>query len=75
MAVFLQRAVSVAPAFTNTITRMKFKYLAMLAAALLVGPLQAFTQTPNIVGTWVLTAADKLRPDGSVPITVLRRVR
>ena len=46
-------------------TRMKFKYLAMLAAALLVGPLQAFAQTPNIVGTWVLSAADKLLPDGT----------
>src|SRR5579864_1959951 len=107
MAVFLQRMVSVAPAFTNTITRttrrermeerymsnpservnlthhciennqvvwlllcgysmrMKLRYLAMLAAALLVSPLQAFAQTPNIVGTWVLTAADKLLPDGT----------
>ena len=46
-------------------TRRYLTHLAMLAAALLVGPLQAFAQTPNIVGTWVLTAADKLLPDGT----------
>ena len=45
--------------------RMAASRKAMLAAALLVGPLQAFAQNPNIVGTWVLTAADKLLPDGT----------
>jgi hypothetical protein len=40
------------------------KYLLVLAV-LLAGAMVASAQTPNIVGTWVLTAADKLLPDGT----------
>ena len=36
-----------------------------LFAILLAGSLSASAQTDSIVGTWVLTAADKLLPDGT----------
>jgi len=41
------------------------KRLLLLLAALLLAPLSGMAQTSSIVGTWVLTAADKLMPDGS----------
>jgi hypothetical protein len=47
-----------------TLARMKIKHLALLAA-LLVAPLAAIAQNASIVGTWVLTGADKLLPDGT----------
>lgn len=37
----------------------------LLLAALLLAPLSGIAQTSSIVGTWVLTAADKLLPDGT----------
>lgn len=43
---------------------MKITYLLILPA-LLIGSLSAYAQTPDFVGTWVLTAADKLLPDGT----------
>lgn len=43
---------------------MMTKYFPLLAV-LLVGSLAASAQTPDIVGTWVLTKADKLLPDGT----------
>ena len=43
---------------------MKNRYLAVIAM-LLVGTLTATAQSTSIVGTWVLTAADKLLPDGT----------
>jgi hypothetical protein len=47
---------------------MKIKHLSLWAIALMV-PLtvsaQNTKQTPDIVGTWVLAAADKLLPDGT----------
>jgi hypothetical protein len=43
---------------------MTSKYLLVLAS-LLAGATAASAQTPNIVGTWVLAAADKLLPDGT----------
>lgn len=46
------------------IGRMSIKYLPLLAI-LLVGSLVASAQTPLIVGTWVLTRAEKLLPDGT----------
>lgn len=47
---------------------MKIKHLPLLAAALIVfltASAQNTKQTPDIVGTWVLAAADKLLPDGT----------
>ena len=47
---------------------MKVKQLPLLAAALIVSltaSAQNTKQTPDIVGTWVLAAADKLLPDGT----------
>jgi hypothetical protein len=44
--------------------RMKIKHFLVLAS-LLACAMAASAQTPNIVGTWVLTAAVKLLPDGS----------
>jgi hypothetical protein len=43
---------------------MSIKYLPLLAI-LLVGSLVASAQTPLIEGTWVLTRAEKLLPDGT----------
>jgi hypothetical protein len=43
---------------------MMIKYLSLFAAPL-VSFMLASAQTPSIVGTWVLTGADKLLPDGS----------
>jgi Lipocalin-like domain len=43
---------------------MSIKYLPLLAI-LLVGSLVTSAQTPLIVGTWVLTRAEKLLPDGT----------
>jgi hypothetical protein len=43
---------------------MSIKYLPLLAI-LLVGSLVASAQTPLIVGTWVLTRAERLLPDGT----------
>jgi hypothetical protein len=43
---------------------MKIKYLSMLAVVL-IGPLAASAQTSDIVGTWVLSKAEKLLPDGT----------
>ena|SRR5689334_3564829 len=41
------------------------KRLLLLLAALLLASLSGMAQTSSIVGTWVLTAADKLMPDGT----------
>ncbi len=43
---------------------MKINYLSMLAVVL-IGPLAASAQTSDIVGTWVLSKAEKLLPDGT----------
>jgi hypothetical protein len=43
---------------------MSIKYRPLLAV-LLVGALVASAQTPSIEGTWILTRADKLLPDGT----------
>ena len=43
---------------------MSIKHLSLLAG-LLAGAMVASAQTPNIVGSWVLTAAEKLLPDGT----------
>ena len=43
---------------------MKFNFL-FLIALILAGSLTAAAQSPSIVGTWALTAADKLLPDGT----------
>ena len=43
---------------------MSIKYLALLALMPL-GSLVASAQTSSIVGTWVLTRAEKLLPDGT----------
>jgi hypothetical protein len=43
---------------------MKIYYLPMLAF-LLISSLAASAQTPAIVGTWVLSRAEKLFPDGT----------
>src|SRR5260370_34903587 len=43
---------------------MMIKYLPLLAVVL-VGSLAASAQAPDLVGTWVLTKAEKLLPDGS----------
>jgi len=43
---------------------MKFTLL-LLVALVLAGSLAAAAQSPSIAGTWVLTAADKLLPDGT----------
>jgi len=43
---------------------MSIKRLPFLAL-LLFGSIMATAQTPSIVGTWVLTKADKLLPDGT----------
>jgi hypothetical protein len=43
---------------------MKCKYL-LLLAVLWSGTLAATAQSGSIVGTWALTAADKLLPDGT----------
>ncbi|WP_263417806.1 lipocalin-like domain-containing protein [Terriglobus albidus] len=37
----------------------------LLLTALLLAPLSGMAQTSSIVGTWILTAADKLMPDGT----------
>ncbi len=37
----------------------------LLFLAVLMAPLPVLTQTPPVTGTWVLTAADKLLPDGT----------
>ena len=44
--------------------RMMIKHLPLLALAL-IGTLAASAQTTNIVGTWVLTKAERLLPDGT----------
>ena len=46
------------------IARMTSKYI-LLLAFLLAGSVVVSAQTPNIVGTWILTGADKLLPDGT----------
>jgi len=43
---------------------MSIKCLPLLAV-LLFGSIMATAQTPSIVGTWVLTKAEKLLPDGT----------
>lgn len=43
---------------------MSIKHFPILAL-LLFGSIMATAQTPSIVGTWVLTKADKLLPDGA----------
>jgi hypothetical protein len=43
---------------------MKIKYF-LLPAGLWMGTFAANAQSPSIVGTWILTAADKLLPDGA----------
>jgi hypothetical protein len=43
---------------------MKFKFL-LLVALVLAGSFTAAAQSPSIAGTWALTAADKLLPDGA----------
>jgi hypothetical protein len=43
---------------------MMMKHL-LLFACLLVPPFSTFAQTSPIAGTWVLTGADKLLPDGT----------
>ena len=43
---------------------MKIKYLSILAVTL-IGSLAASAQTSDIVGTWVLSKAEKLLPDGT----------
>ncbi len=43
---------------------MKINFL-LLVALVFAGSLTAAAQSPSIVGTWVLTAADKLLPDGT----------
>jgi hypothetical protein len=44
--------------------RMRYKHL-LLLAILWSGSLTAVAQSDSIVGTWALTAADKLLPDGT----------
>jgi lipocalin-like protein len=46
------------------LTRMKIKYFPLLALLWLAG-FMAPAQSPSIAGTWVLTAAEKLLPDGT----------
>jgi lipocalin-like protein len=46
------------------LTRMKIQYFSLLAL-LWLASLMAPAQSPSIVGTWALTAADKLLPDGT----------
>ncbi len=41
------------------------KYFPLLAAVLTVGPFAPSGQTPDVVGTWVLTKAEKILPDGN----------
>lgn len=41
------------------------KRLLLLVILLLSPSLSAYAQTPSIVGTWVLTGADKILPDGT----------
>ncbi|HWR17208.1 MAG TPA: lipocalin-like domain-containing protein, partial [Terriglobales bacterium] len=43
---------------------MKIKFFSLIALVI-VGSLTAAAQSPSIVGTWALTAADKLLPDGT----------
>jgi hypothetical protein len=43
---------------------MKLKSL-FLIALVIAGTLTAAAQSPSIVGTWALAAADKLLPDGT----------
>lgn len=43
---------------------MKIKYLSILAVVL-IGSLAASAQTSDIVGTWVLSKAERLLPDGT----------
>jgi hypothetical protein len=43
---------------------MMIKYVPILAVVL-ISSLAASAQTPNIVGTWILTKAEKLLPDGT----------
>jgi len=44
--------------------RVTIKHFLILTS-LLAGAMVASAQTPNIVGTWVLTGAEKLLPDGT----------
>ncbi len=44
---------------------MKSKYLSMVAFLLLMGSLVASARTSGIVGTWTLSAAEKILPDGT----------
>ncbi|QNI36128.1 lipocalin-like domain-containing protein [Edaphobacter albus] len=44
---------------------MMIRCLPLLAAFVVIGPLAAPAQVSSVVGTWVLTAADKQLPDGS----------
>lgn len=46
-------------------TRMTFTYFLMLAAVLLMASLPVFAQSSDIVGTWILTGADKILPNGT----------
>src|SRR4051794_10271262 len=46
------------------IRRMMMRYLSLFAV-LLAGSLLATAQTSSIVGTWALSGADKLLPDGT----------
>jgi len=43
---------------------MKYRYLSLLTILLVVA-LSATAQSPSIVGTWALVAADKILPDGN----------
>ena len=43
---------------------MKFRFLLLITFVIAVS-LAAAAQSPSIVGTWALTAADKLLPDGT----------
>jgi hypothetical protein len=46
------------------IDRMLTKHLSLLAVLLAAAPLSVFAQASSIVGTWVLTGADKILADG-----------
>ena len=46
------------------IDRIMTKYFPLLAAVLTAGPVVPPGQTPGLVGTWILTKAEKLLPDG-----------
>jgi hypothetical protein len=36
----------------------------LLLATLMATAISAFAQSPSLVGTWILTGADKILPDG-----------